>query len=248
MSNRNAYCHEHGITEQSAGSLYRNCGKRLFDLLVCVPILILASPLILLAAVLIKLDSKGPVFFNQERLGRYGSTFLTYKLRTMTDRVRTTHTEVLAGHSEVTRVGDWLRRFKIDELPQLLNIVKGDMSLVGPRPALPDHILKYNDDGLRRLLERPGMTGPAQVNGNIFLSWPERWQYDAQYVANLSALSDLGIALKTIGVVLLGERRFLNPIEAAVSEAAASDSPVIAMSPGDDEAQSTDAVEPRRAA
>ena len=238
MTTRNKFCEEHDIAEQPEWSPYRCFGKRVLDVAICLPILIFASPILLLAAVLIKLDSTGPVFFNQERLGRYGSTFLTYKLRTMTDRVRTTHTEVLPGHSEVTRVGGFLRRTKIDELPQILNIVKGDMSLVGPRPALPEHIHQYNEHGLRRLLERPGMTGLAQVNGNIFLSWPERWQYDAEYVADISALSDLGIMLKTIGVVVLGEQRFLKPVEPQVIEL-----PGVSATPS-----SPDEASPRRAA
>lgn len=209
MSVKDDYCRKHKIHFQPCWSAYRNFAKRLFDLALMVPVLVVISPVLLLAAVLVKLDSKGPVFFVQERLGRYGQTFLTYKFRTMTHRDREASSEILPGHSEVTRVGHWLRRFKIDELPQLLNILNGDMSLVGPRPALPDHINEYNQDGLKRLLERPGLTGLAQVSGNIYLSWPDRWYYDAQYVDGLSFLKDLAIIIKTVAVVLLGEERFL---------------------------------------
>jgi lipopolysaccharide/colanic/teichoic acid biosynthesis glycosyltransferase len=210
MSFRKNYCREHGLTDLPRRSLYRLAGKRFFDLMVCLPISIVALPIVILTAILVRLDSRGPVFFVQERLGRYGSTFRTWKFRSMTHRERSAHSEVLPGHSEVTRIGRWLRRSKIDELPQLLNILKGDMSLVGPRPALPEHISDYDENGLRRLLARPGLTGLAQVNGNIYLSWPERWVYDAEYVNSLSVRLDASIAVRTVAVVLLGEERFLN--------------------------------------
>ena len=230
MDVRNNYLQRYSITATPGWSPYRNVGKRLVDLAVSLPLLLFASPVLLLTALLIKFDSRGPVFFVQERLGRYGTTFPTFKFRTMTDRKRTSHSEVLPGHSEVTRVGNWLRRFKLDELPQLLNIVRGDMSLVGPRPALPEHIADYNTSGLQRLLERPGLTGLAQVNGNIYLSWPERWHYDARYVTELSAVLDLQIAIKSVAVVLYGEEKFTRHVEVetpAVNEQTSDDGPSI---------------------
>ncbi|MDA0285448.1 MAG: sugar transferase [Planctomycetota bacterium] len=228
------YCQKHEIHFRPRWSIYRSFAKRLFDLVVCVPIVLAVAPVLLLAAGLVKLDSRGPVFFVQERLGRYGRTFLTFKFRTMTHRDREAATEILPGHSEVTRIGDWLRRFKIDELPQLMNIVNGDMSLVGPRPALPDHIGEYNEDGLKRLLERPGLTGLSQVSGNIYLSWPDRWFYDAQYIDCLSFPRDVAIIVKTIAVVLLGEERFLK--KPHTSSESMSDS-AIADLPTDDQRQ-----------
>jgi undecaprenyl phosphate N,N'-diacetylbacillosamine 1-phosphate transferase len=213
MSARSTYCRKQGIQDAPRWAPYRSFGKRLLDLAITVPALIIVSPVLLLAAILIKLDSRGPVMFVQQRLGRYGSTFPTFKFRSMTHRDRAPDSEILPGHSEVTRVGAVLRRSKIDELPQLLNIVSGDMSIVGPRPALPDHIRKYDGNGLRRLLVRPGLTGRAQTSGNIYLSWPERWHYDAGYVAHLSLMSDLRIMAKTIAVVLLGEERFIRHVE-----------------------------------
>lgn len=209
MSQKTQYCREHAL-EPPSFSFYRAIGKRLFDLAVCLPVFFLVFPLLIVMAVLVRLDSKGPVFFNQERLGQFGSTFRTYKFRTMSHRDRIVSVEVLPGHSEVTRIGHWLRRFKIDELPQLFNILKGDMSLIGPRPALPEHIHEYDGNGLRRLLARPGLTGLAQVNGNIYLSWPERWMYDAEYVEKLSVIEDACILMRTVAVVFLGEERFLN--------------------------------------
>jgi undecaprenyl phosphate N,N'-diacetylbacillosamine 1-phosphate transferase len=227
MSAKDDYLQRHSLTFEPRWSAYRSFGKRLFDLAIILPIFLAISPVLLIAAALVKLDSRGPVFFLQERLGRYGEIFLTYKFRTMTHRQRDATSEILPGHSEVTRTGHWLRRFKIDELPQLLNIVNGDMSLVGPRPALPEHISEYNKAGLKRLLERPGLTGLSQVSGNIYLSWPDRWFYDAQYVARVSFLKDVAIIIKTVAVVLLGEERFLKKPDTAtnpVPEAATSES------------------------
>ena len=219
---RTEYLDHYGITDSAQPSLYRAFGKRCLDYLICVPVAILWAPLVAVTAVLIKLDSKGPVFFVQARRGRFGVIFQTLKFRTMTDQPREATGEILPGHSEVTRVGKWLRRFKIDELPQLLNILRGDMSLIGPRPALPEHILDYNDDGLQRLLERPGLTGLAQVSGNIYLSWEDRWILDAQYVQSVSSLRDVRILLKTVAVIFVGEETFLRPVirfsEASESE------------------------------
>lgn len=188
---------------------YQMFGKRLLDLSLTVPVLLLAAPLFAVVALLIKLNSRGPVFFVQERLGRGGRIMQTLKFRSMTDRLRTSHQEIFGKTDEVTAVGYWLRRFKIDELPQLWNIVRGDMSLVGPRPALPSQLGEYTELAHRRLLVRPGLTGLAQVHGNIHLSWPERWVYDAQYVDRVTFAHDLWIIARTIGVVFLGEQRFL---------------------------------------
>jgi lipopolysaccharide/colanic/teichoic acid biosynthesis glycosyltransferase len=188
---------------------YRAFGKRLLDLCVSVPALFAVAPLFALIAALVKLTSRGPVFFVQQRLGCGGVTFRTYKFRTMTDRLRVSHQEIFGKTDEVTVIGYWLRRFKLDELPQLWNIVNGDMSLVGPRPALPTQLAEYTDLARQRLLVRPGLTGLAQVHGNIHLTWPERWVYDAEYVARVSFSLDVWIIARTIGVVLLGEERFL---------------------------------------
>lgn len=192
-------------------NLYRDYGKRVFDLLITIPLLLLLLPLFVLVAILIRLDSPGPILFIQERLGFKGRIFPVYKFRTMIDRSRQATSEIYGRHTELTRSGYWLRRFKIDELPQLLNVLMGDMSLVGPRPALPAQLADYNDDGLKRLQVRPGLTGLAQVRGNIFLTWPQRWQYDAYYVETISLWTDLTIILRTIAVVVLGESRFQQP-------------------------------------
>jgi lipopolysaccharide/colanic/teichoic acid biosynthesis glycosyltransferase len=140
----------------------------------------------------------------------HGRVFQLYKLRSMTHVPRTPDRQIYEGDAEVTRVGQWIRRFKIDELPQLVNVLLGDMSLVGPRPCLPELRDQFDENGAQRLLVRPGLTGLAQVNGNIFLSWPERWRLDRIYVNDLSFWNDIKILLKTIIVVALGEKRSLS--------------------------------------
>lgn len=122
---------------------------------------------------------------------------------------RTNISEILADHPDVTPVGRLLRRFKVDELPQLFNVIRGDMSLVGPRPCLPETVSEFDCNGEARLAVRPGLTGLAQVNGNVHLSWPERWKYDRYYVENLSIQLDCKILFKTLLVIVFGEQPFL---------------------------------------
>lgn len=192
--------------------MYVRFGKRLLDLILTVPALIVITPLLLLVIVLIKLDSPGPAFFFQERLGRGGRVFRILKFRTMTDRQRIPDRDIFGRDPEVTRMGYWLRRFKIDELPQLINVVLGDMSIVGPRPYLPRQLAEYDNRSRRRLDVNPGLTGLTQVNGNIHLSWEDRWAYDVEYVDNLAFLLDLRIIVRTVLVVILGEGRFHQPL------------------------------------
>jgi undecaprenyl phosphate N,N'-diacetylbacillosamine 1-phosphate transferase len=189
--------------------MYKNFFKRLIDFLAAFFGLLLVSPIFIVSAILVKITSKGPLFFLQERLGKEGKVFKVYKFRTMTDKKREVDREILKGDAEVTKVGYYLRRFKIDELPQILNVLKGEMSLVGPRPCMPSQLAEFNEDGKYRIKVTPGLTGLAQVNGNIFLTWEERWKYDRAYVEKLSFLLDVQIVLKTIGIVLLGEEKFL---------------------------------------
>ena len=188
--------------------MYRKIGKRALDLAISIPAFLLLTPILAFVSILVRLSSWGPVFFVQDRLGVNGKVFRLYKFRTMVHRSRTPDHEIIGRDPEVTAVGYWLRRFKLDELPQIFNVIKGDMSIVGPRPALPAQLEEYNDLALRRLVVRPGLTGLAQVNGNIHLSWSERWQYDASYVENLSFWLDIKIIIRTIAVVLWGEQKF----------------------------------------
>lgn len=189
--------------------MYKLGLKRFMDLTASLVICSIVFPFFVLLFILVKLDSRGGFFFLQERLGRNGKVFHVFKIRTMIDRPRSSHQEVYNGNSEVTSIGSILRRLKIDELPQLLNILNGDMSFVGPRPCLPSLRDSFNDDGWKRLDVRPGLTGLAQINGNIHLTWPERWKYDSNYVENVSFLLDVKIILKTVLIVIMGEEKFV---------------------------------------
>jgi lipopolysaccharide/colanic/teichoic acid biosynthesis glycosyltransferase len=161
---------------------------------------------------IVKVDSKGSFFFLQQRLGKDGKLFEVLKIRTMTDKSRESYQEILEGNEEVTRVGKILRRLKIDELPQIINILKGDMSFVGPRPCLPELQNEFDVNGIKRTMVRPGLTGLAQTNGNIYLTWDKRWKYDAHYVDNINFILDFKIIVKTVVIIFIGEEKyFKNP-------------------------------------
>jgi lipopolysaccharide/colanic/teichoic acid biosynthesis glycosyltransferase len=161
--------------------------------------LVLTSPLLAAAAVAIKLEDGGPVLFRQTRVGKDGEDFELLKLRSMS--VGAEHVgagfAVDRGDSRITRVGRVLRRTSVDELPQLWNVLRGDMSVIGPRPTLRYQVDRYNDRQRRRLEVRPGLTGWAQVNGRATLSWDERIELDVWYVEHRSAAVDLKILLRT---------------------------------------------------
>lgn len=181
--------------------------KRATDIGVSVIGLMLLAPVFVGIAVAIKLDSLGPVFFRQERVGKDGRIFRIFKFRTM---VQNTAEHPLGYHTNdadprVTKVGRFLRAYSLDELPQFFNILVGDMSLVGPRPTLPYQVEKYNDFQRRRLLVPPGVTGLAQVNGRNQLTWPQRIERDVWYVDHWSYWLDLKILWQTVGVVLRSE-------------------------------------------
>ena len=184
--------------------------KRLFDFFISFAILLLLFPLFIIVAVLIKLDSKGPIFYLQSRVGENGRVFRIYKLRTMTNKERDPNVkQTYLQDPDITRIGGLLRRFKIDELPQIWNVFIGDMSLVGPRPALPSLYEKFGEIAKKRCGVRPGMTGWAQVNGNIYLPWEERLCLDREYVDRMSFMLDLRILVKTVAIVLFGEEKYI---------------------------------------
>ncbi len=196
--------------------MYRKYIKRILDFVLSFIALIILSPVFLIIAILIKLDSKGPVFYTQYRVGKGQKLFKIYKFRTMVegaDRYQKIGVEVKNDDSRITSVGKYLRRFKLDELPQLLNILKGDMSFVGPRPTLQEYLGQYETWELKRFEARPGLTGLAQINGNIYLERKERSVYDVEYVKEMSFVSDLKIILKTIAIVLFGEDKFINKVD-----------------------------------
>lgn len=183
--------------------------KRIFDIVVSGIILCLLLPIYVIVFIGIKIDSPGPVFFFQNRLGKNGEIFRLFKFRTMTHKKREVSMEILPGNNEVTWFGELLRRFKIDETPQFINVFIGDMSIVGPRPSMPEMIHELDDNGKYRIKVKPGITGLAQISGNIYLSWPERWVYDRTYVENHSLFGDIKIIFTTIILVIVGEKKFL---------------------------------------
>lgn len=177
--------------------------KRIFDMLASGIALIVLLPVFIIIGIFIKIDSRGPVFFVQKRAGKDGKIFKAYKLRTMVDNAVEMGLgyEIAKDDSRITRVGKYLR-WGIDELPQLLNVFRGEMSMVGPRPTLPHQIEKYSEREKRRLEMKPGLTGWALVNGRNKLSWPERIKLDIWYIDHWSLWLDLKILLKTVWVVI----------------------------------------------
>lgn len=174
--------------------------------------LIVVSPIFLITVILMELFMPGPVFFKQQRVGKNGTLFNILKFRSMkVDKEAEKSHDFTKDAERMTPFGNLIRRLKIDELPQLINVFKGDMSLVGPRPTVKEQTDLYNDYQRQRLKMRPGMTGLAQVNGGVSLSWDERIEYDVEYVTNFSVLLDLKILFKTVGVVVFGEAKYKNP-------------------------------------
>lgn len=188
--------------------------KRLFDLVVGLALVIAFIPAFVIAAVRIKAHDRGPILFRQTRTGRNGEEFQCLKLRTMVTDAEERLAELYAeaGHDEglfklkddprITKPGKWLRRLSLDEIPQLVNVLRGEMSLVGPRPPLPLEVDRYESDTHRRLHVRPGMTGLWQVSGRSDLSWTEAVRLDLYYVDNWSMLQDISILMKTVGAVV----------------------------------------------
>jgi lipopolysaccharide/colanic/teichoic acid biosynthesis glycosyltransferase len=191
--------------------------KRAIDIVVSALLLLLALPLLLLLAFLIWVEDRGPVFFRQDRIGYRGRAFRVWKFRSM--RVNQIPPEELGdihqGHPMVTRIGHWLRRFKLDELPQLFNVLRGEMSLVGPRPTIPEQVARYGPFERRRLLMPPGMTGWAQVSGGNAYTWPQRITLDAWYVDHWSWPLDILILWRTLRVVFFGESPDAQALERA---------------------------------
>lgn len=185
--------------------------KRGLDVVLAGLTLIIFAPVMLLASAMIYVWDRQPVLYRQRRVGRHKQEFDLLKFRSM--RVNTLTTEqvgqVGSDHPLVTPVGRFIRRFKVDELPQLINVLRGQMSLVGPRPTVPEQASRYDAFENRRLVAAPGLTGWAQVNGNTELSWPQRIALDVWYIDRWSLGLDLLILVKTLGVVIHGER--VNP-------------------------------------
>ena len=191
-------------TEPPGGPDAGNCAcKRLLDCLLSAAGLLLLSPVLLAAAIAVRAKLGSPVLFCHRRAGKDGRTFVMYKFRTMTD-ARDADGKPLPDEERMTSTGTFLRRFSLDELPQLLNVLKGDMSLVGPRPLLPEYVPLYSPEQRRRLDVLPGITGWAQINGRNALSWEQKFALDAWYVDNRSLGLDVRILFRTVASVITG--------------------------------------------
>lgn len=176
-------------------------GKRVFDLVVLAVVALPAAGIGAVCAVAVRLTSPGPVLFLQSRVGKDGELFEVRKFRTMVAG----DNPVFPDASRITAAGRILRRFSLDELPQLLNVARGEMSIVGPRPTLAYQVERYDDHQRRRLAVRPGLTGLAQVNGRNALGWAERIEFDVTYVKTQSVATDLRIIARTAATMLSGE-------------------------------------------
>lgn len=178
--------------------------KRLFDLSTATVLLLVLSPLVLLTAVLVRLKLGSPILFKQKRPGLHGVPFYVYKFRTMTGE-RDSLGKLLPDHLRLTKFGAFMRKYSLDELLQLVNVIKGELSLIGPRPLLMDYLPLYTEEQAKRHLVKPGITGWAQINGRNATTWEERFERDVWYVNNQSFWLDMKILLLTVKKVVRSE-------------------------------------------
>ena len=169
--------------------------KRFLDLIISILLIIILSPLYLVVSIIVFLDLGHPIIFKHQRPGYKKKIFELYKFRTMNKN------DYLTDEQRISKIGYFIRKFSLDELPQLFNVIKGDMSLIGPRPLLVEYLNKYSINQLIRFEVKPGITGYAQINGRNYLSWDEKFNLDIYYVKNMSFLLDMKIFFKTIPVV-----------------------------------------------
>jgi lipopolysaccharide/colanic/teichoic acid biosynthesis glycosyltransferase len=180
-----------------ASHLYRNLGKRLLDVTLAATALLVLLPLFVVLAFIVRLKLGSPMLFRQQRPGLYGQPFMMFKFRTMSD-ARDAAGNLLPDAMRLTRFGRWLRSTSLDELPELINVLRGEMSLVGPRPLLMQYLPHYTPEQSRRHMVKPGLTGWAQVNGRNGLGWEQKFAYDVWYVAHQSLWLDLKIIALTV--------------------------------------------------
>ena len=179
---------------------------RVLDILIAAAALALAFPVLLIAAVVIRMESPGPVIYRHARVGRHGEPFELWKLRTMVQGAERMGAGLYIerGDARITRSGRFLRRFSLDELPNLVNVLRGELSIVGPRPTVAEQVQRYTAHQRRRLEVKPGITGWAQVNGRASVPWPERIELDVWYVDHRSVVLDLRILARTVRMLATG--------------------------------------------
>lgn len=181
--------------------MYKKYLKRVMDFVLSLMAIIVLSPILLVVAILVRTKLGRPVLFKQERPGKDEKIFKLYKFRTMTDE-KDESGNLLSDEVRLTKIGKMLRSTSLDELPELFNILKGDMSIIGPRPLLVRYLPRYNAEQKRRHEVRPGLSGLAQVNGRNAISWEEKFKYDVEYVDNVTFLGDWKIIFRTVWNVL----------------------------------------------
>ncbi len=188
---------------------------RLLDITVATAALVVCSPLLLVAAVAIAIESRGGVIYRHERIGRHGVPFQLWKLRTMVSGAESMGAGLYIEQNDarITRVGALLRRFSLDELPNLVNVLKGELAIVGPRPTVQEQVDRYTDRQRRRLEVKPGITGWAQINGRTSLPWPERIELDVWYVDHRSIRLDLRILARTAKLLVTGQGLYSSELE-----------------------------------
>lgn len=198
------------FTANSKGLIF----KHISDILLGLIFLFLCAPVILLIATMVMLDSPGNPFFTQIRIGRNGKRFIIFKIRTLfIHHFGIVPNQEVPDAHRITRIGKYLRRSKLDELPQLVNILMGHMSFVGPRPDIPEQANGYTNFQQQRLFVKPGLTGVSQVSGNTSLSWPDRIVLDIWYINNRSLLLDLKVMVFTINAIIKGEKQHADPFK-----------------------------------
>lgn len=217
MENLNLRHEDEVLEEQKKTLRFYYVFKRLVDVICSLLGLIVLSPLFLIVAIAIKCESKGPVFFSQQRIGINGTTFNMYKFRSMVTNAEELKEKLMDKNEmsgpmfkmkddpRVTKVGKFIRRTSIDELPQLVNVLKGEMSLVGPRPSLPDEVMKFEDWMMKRLYVKPGLTCYWQVSGRNDIEFEDWMKLDIKYVKERSTMVDIKLIIKTAGL-LFGDK------------------------------------------
>lgn len=202
------YTYTETLSEKIGGSNLYSISKRILEIIFSIGLLLFTLPVLILTAILIKLESPGPIFYRQERNGLNGRVFSVIKFRSMrSDAEKNGPQWATKNDTRVTRVGQFIRKTRIDELPQLINVLRGEMSLIGPRPERPMFTEQFEKEipGFKkRLLVKPGLTGWAQVNGGYDITPKEKWELDMYYIEKQSLGLDLKILLRTVWVVLTG--------------------------------------------
>ncbi|EDP96964.1 sugar transferase [Kordia algicida OT-1] len=184
--------------------MYRHFLKRIIDFILAFIGFILLSPIFIIVLIILMINNQGKPFFFQKRPGKNEKIFKVIKFKTMNDK-KGANGELLPDADRLTKAGIFVRKTSLDEIPQLLNVLKGDMSLIGPRPLLPEYLPLYNETQKKRHDVKPGITGWAQVNGRNAISWKKKFEYDVWYVENLSFILDIKIIFKTIIKVVRSE-------------------------------------------